>query len=74
MRKFYYTIWFKEPQAENATLLMDEPLFLTKRNSFKRARDLASRPEYNGCIILVRKVSYDSPYCLEWEFDTQYYQ
>ena len=74
MRKTCYTLWWKDPREEDAHLMNDESIYYTKGNAFKRARYLSTRPEYDGCLILVRRVTIGKDTCTEWSFECNNYE
>lgn len=65
-----YTLWTGYvDEGKEAILLEDEPLFLTKRNAFKRAKELAKDLAIGwDKAILVRLVVLGSALCKEWVF------
>lgn len=72
-KKVFYTIWFREDDNQDAILLDDETsIFYSKRQAFDIARRLVKRPVYNGCTILVRKITIKNDIadekCIEWSF------
>lgn len=69
-QKKFYTVWLKDPCYEDARLFDDLPPYVFKKNAFRKAKELSSRPEYSGCSILVRRVALNSNICVEWRFDS----
>ena len=68
--KYYYTLWKGHDGTDEAVLLEDEAVFRTRRNCFKRARQLTNKlVAGSGFFILVRKVSLHSFDCIEWKFE-----
>lgn len=68
--KHFYTLWKGHNGSDEATLLEDEAVFRTRKNSFKRARQLANRlVAGSGFYILVRKVCLYDDMCTEWKFE-----
>ena len=75
LKKVIYTLWVDD-DFNDPMLLDDESIYKTKRNAFKRAKQLLRRPSYNGCKILVRKIYFnhnDLPEedCVEWSFSEE---
>ena len=70
MNKYYYIIWKGHNGEDKAILLEDEPVFITRRNAFRRAKHLADQLP-PGCefYLLVRRVSLYDDTCLEWKFE-----
>ena len=72
-KKAIYTLWVDDDLSE-PMLLNDESIYKTKKNAFKRAKQLLRRPSYNGCRILVRKIFFNSNSdlpeedCIQWSF------
>lgn len=73
-KRAIYTIWVQDDEFKDAKLLMDEPTFKNKQLAFAHAKTVLTRPMYNGCKILVRKIYFKNDVlpeenCLQWEFD-----
>ena len=68
--KYYYTLWKGHNGSDEAVLLEDEAVYRTKKNSFKRALQLANKlVAGSGFFILVRKVCLKDNVCTEWKFE-----
>ena len=73
MGKTIYTLWKSDiNNTEEALLLDSEPIFRTKHRAFKRAHSLASKLAKGwDQVILVRKITFGSDLCTEWEFEAE---
>lgn len=68
--KHYYTLWKGSVYEDEATLLNDENVYKTRRNAFRRAKELANTLFIgSGFFILVRRVALHDPMCTEWKFE-----